>query len=216
MRRRIVHHRISMPARVFHSKKKTKNCRRTDEEGRLLEDYDEGESPVSVTSSEARRDETTRHEWRRRVILAAVIAFPTLIALATDDVLMLASLTGSYPGVGVQFVIPSLLVVYARRFVLFYITSRRLTSIRPGNHPVTFHTGSFALSMRDGTVRTVQLNRPSATVSQIRPTKLSLTRDPGCCETQNWDLRLSLGKKGERISPYFDFAEGNQLLDFGF
>uniref|UniRef100_A0A915BDP5 Amino acid transporter transmembrane domain-containing protein n=1 Tax=Parascaris univalens TaxID=6257 RepID=A0A915BDP5_PARUN len=89
---------------------------RTDEEGRLLEDYDAEEGPANVTSNEAHRDQTTNHEWRRRVILASVIAFPTLTALVTDDVLMLASLTGSYPGVGVQFVIPSLLVVYARRY----------------------------------------------------------------------------------------------------
>uniref|UniRef100_A0A7E4VV90 Aa_trans domain-containing protein n=1 Tax=Panagrellus redivivus TaxID=6233 RepID=A0A7E4VV90_PANRE len=45
------------------------------------------------------------------------ILLPTMLSLFKDDVLILASVTGSYPGVGVQFVIPSLLVIGARRYV---------------------------------------------------------------------------------------------------
>ncbi|VDM47720.1 unnamed protein product [Toxocara canis] len=88
-----------------------------DEEGRLLDsnDDDEDDPPLSETPTrEIIR--STRHRWRQAAITAAVIVLPALIALATDNVLLLASLTGSYPGAGVQFVIPSLLVVYARRY----------------------------------------------------------------------------------------------------
>jgi hypothetical protein len=46
-----------------------------------------------------------------------VILLPTVISLMTDNVLLLASITGSYPGVGVQFVIPSLLTIFARQTV---------------------------------------------------------------------------------------------------
>ncbi|KAL3092370.1 hypothetical protein niasHS_007579 [Heterodera schachtii] len=44
-----------------------------------------------------------------------VVAFPALISFSTDNVLLLASITGSFPGVGVQFVLPTLLVLGARR-----------------------------------------------------------------------------------------------------
>ncbi|KAE9555646.1 hypothetical protein FO519_001117 [Halicephalobus sp. NKZ332] len=44
------------------------------------------------------------------------ILLPTVLSFFNDNVLFLASITGSYPGVGVQFVIPSLLVLGARRF----------------------------------------------------------------------------------------------------
>ncbi|KAK6759793.1 hypothetical protein RB195_021392 [Necator americanus] len=45
-----------------------------------------------------------------------VIGFPTMISFFTDNVLMLATVTGSYPGVGVQFLIPCLLVMRARTY----------------------------------------------------------------------------------------------------
>ena len=44
------------------------------------------------------------------------ILLPTILSFFNDNVLLLASVTGSYPGVGVQFVIPSLLVLGARKF----------------------------------------------------------------------------------------------------
>ncbi|EPB80463.1 hypothetical protein ANCCEY_00360 [Ancylostoma ceylanicum] len=50
------------------------------------------------------------------VIPVLVIGLPTIISLITDDVLMLATITGSYPGVGVQFLIPCLLVMRARTY----------------------------------------------------------------------------------------------------
>ncbi|CAJ0935607.1 unnamed protein product, partial [Mesorhabditis belari] len=53
---------------------------------------------------------------RDLIIPAVVIALPTCISLFTDNVLLLASITGSYPGVGVQFIIPCLLVLAARSY----------------------------------------------------------------------------------------------------
>lgn len=55
-------------------------------------------------------------------LLVDRIAFPLLavlppivIALSTTDVELLVSLTGSYAGVGVQYIIPTMLVYYGRR-----------------------------------------------------------------------------------------------------
>ena len=44
------------------------------------------------------------------------IFLPTILSFFNDNVLVLASITGSYPGVGVQFIIPSCLVIGARKF----------------------------------------------------------------------------------------------------
>jgi len=44
-----------------------------------------------------------------------IVLIPTLISFFTDNVLFLASITGSYPGVGVQFMIPAMLIIGARR-----------------------------------------------------------------------------------------------------
>lgn len=44
-----------------------------------------------------------------------ILLLPTAVSLSTDDVEDLASYTGGYAGVGVQFVVPSLLVLAARR-----------------------------------------------------------------------------------------------------
>ncbi len=58
----------------------------------------------------------SRHERLVAIVVPVlVLAVPLTIALITDNVLILASITGSYPGVGVQFVIPCLLVIAARR-----------------------------------------------------------------------------------------------------
>ncbi|KAI1725625.1 transmembrane amino acid transporter protein domain-containing protein [Ditylenchus destructor] len=45
-----------------------------------------------------------------------VILLPTMLSFYTDNVLLLASITGSYPGVGVQFLIPAILTVGARAY----------------------------------------------------------------------------------------------------
>ncbi|KAH7732270.1 Amino acid transporter [Aphelenchoides avenae] len=45
-----------------------------------------------------------------------VVLLPATISFSTDNVLLLASITGSYPGVGVQFVIPSVLAIFSRKF----------------------------------------------------------------------------------------------------
>jgi len=44
-----------------------------------------------------------------------VIAIPTLIAFATNDLQLLVGVTGSYPGAGVQYIVPALLVFRSRR-----------------------------------------------------------------------------------------------------
>uniref|UniRef100_A0A0M3JRC2 Transmembrane protein 104 homolog (inferred by orthology to a C. elegans protein) n=1 Tax=Anisakis simplex TaxID=6269 RepID=A0A0M3JRC2_ANISI len=90
-----------------------------DDQGPLLDN----EQPIAQLASQQPDDDNTdtqpstthSNTLIRVIILSLVIIIPTLIALLTDNVLLLASLTGSYPGVGVQFVIPSLLVIYARR-----------------------------------------------------------------------------------------------------
>uniref|UniRef100_A0A1I7ZB42 Aa_trans domain-containing protein n=1 Tax=Steinernema glaseri TaxID=37863 RepID=A0A1I7ZB42_9BILA len=53
-----------------------------------------------------------------RIVLPIVtLLLPTLLSMYTDNVLLLATVTGSYPGVGVQFIIPSILVIGARAYV---------------------------------------------------------------------------------------------------
>ncbi|VDK51908.1 unnamed protein product [Anisakis simplex] len=54
---------------------------------------------------------------RRYIVMCLLIGLCTLIALLTDDVLILAEITGSYPGVMVQNVIPSLIAIFGRRQV---------------------------------------------------------------------------------------------------
>ncbi|VDD84866.1 unnamed protein product [Enterobius vermicularis] len=48
-----------------------------------------------------------RKKFTRGCCIFSVIAIPACISFFTDNVLLLASLTGSYPGVGVQYLIPS-------------------------------------------------------------------------------------------------------------
>ncbi|KAK0397622.1 hypothetical protein QR680_002195 [Steinernema hermaphroditum] len=53
-----------------------------------------------------------------RIVLPIItLLLPTLLSMYTDNVLLLATVTGSYPGVGVQFIIPSILVIGARSYV---------------------------------------------------------------------------------------------------
>ncbi|VDM51073.1 unnamed protein product [Toxocara canis] len=61
-------------------------------------------------------DSTSRlGRLRHHTIALVVVASATLIAVFTDNVLVLTSITGSYPGVGVQYIIPSLIAIYGRR-----------------------------------------------------------------------------------------------------
>ncbi|CAJ0610398.1 unnamed protein product [Cylicocyclus nassatus] len=75
------------------------------EQESLLEDDEE---------VDRRRRSSNHHKVSDFIIPIFVIGLPTIISLMTDNVLMLATITGSYPGVGVQFLIPCLLVVQAR------------------------------------------------------------------------------------------------------
>ncbi|VDO50391.1 unnamed protein product [Haemonchus placei] len=62
------------------------------------------------------RDSRLRRSTRadQVVIPILVIGIPTVASLLTENVLLLATVTGSYPGVAVQFMIPCFLVIYAR------------------------------------------------------------------------------------------------------
>lgn len=66
---------------------------------------------------------------------ALVIAFPTLLSFFTDNVLLLASITGSYPGVGVQFIIPSILALGARSYLKQHFNSLNI----PRENASPFH-----------------------------------------------------------------------------
>ena len=74
------------------------------------------DSDVDLTSLPSRTGSSKF--LQKRCALIAVIVLPVAVSLITNNVLLLASLTGNYPGVGVQYIIPSLLVLYARRWVV--------------------------------------------------------------------------------------------------
>ncbi|GMT36048.1 hypothetical protein PFISCL1PPCAC_27345 [Pristionchus fissidentatus] len=57
-----------------------------------------------------------RTSWSSLLVPVLAIGLPTLISFFSDNVLFLASATGSYPGVFVQFLIPCLLVLRARQY----------------------------------------------------------------------------------------------------
>ncbi|KAK5979629.1 Transmembrane protein [Trichostrongylus colubriformis] len=83
--------------------------RLSSEEESLLEDDDIDEHDSRLRSS-------SRTIQRYDIIIpVVVIGVPTVTALLTDNVLLLATITGSYPGVAVQFLIPCSLVLYARK-----------------------------------------------------------------------------------------------------
>ncbi|KIH59754.1 hypothetical protein ANCDUO_10004 [Ancylostoma duodenale] len=84
-------------------------------------------TPMRASEQESLLEDEEEHDTRTRranrplevsdvVIPVLVVGLPTIISLLTDDVLMLATVTGSYPGVGVQFLIPCLLVMRARTY----------------------------------------------------------------------------------------------------
>jgi hypothetical protein len=76
-----------------------------------------GENEVGTSTAPPDEDASkTSKQWLSEVVVPLVVVLlPAVIALLTDNVTLLASITGSYPGVGVQFVLPSLLVIAARR-----------------------------------------------------------------------------------------------------
>uniref|UniRef100_A0A915BTV3 Amino acid transporter transmembrane domain-containing protein n=1 Tax=Parascaris univalens TaxID=6257 RepID=A0A915BTV3_PARUN len=77
----------------------------------LLEDRPDSDPEIVVVDTISKIG-----QWRHYAIALVVIASATLIAFCTDNVLMLTSITGSYPGVGVQYIIPSIIAIYGRRF----------------------------------------------------------------------------------------------------
>ncbi|KHJ98886.1 transmembrane amino acid transporter protein [Oesophagostomum dentatum] len=93
---------------------------------RVLRDLIAPSEPLASEEESLLEDEGERDRRARRssrplqvsdvVIPVFVIGLPTLISMVTDNVLLLATVTGSYPGVGVQFLIPCLLVLRARSY----------------------------------------------------------------------------------------------------
>jgi hypothetical protein len=57
---------------------------------------------------------------RKIVFALAVVIPPFAIAFATRDVLLLVSITGSYAGLGIMWIIPACMVIFARRYCIFF------------------------------------------------------------------------------------------------
>ncbi|KAK6040485.1 hypothetical protein COOONC_22010 [Cooperia oncophora] len=82
------------------------------EEESLLEDENDDDD-----ERDSRLRRSSRSDHRYDVIIPiVVIGIPMAVAMLTDNVLLLATVTGSYPGVAVQFLIPCWLVVSARKY----------------------------------------------------------------------------------------------------
>uniref|UniRef100_A0A0N5BDG9 Aa_trans domain-containing protein n=1 Tax=Strongyloides papillosus TaxID=174720 RepID=A0A0N5BDG9_STREA len=85
---------------------------------RLLSDSDNEESDREERTGNAGTRTVNRNgenKFFSNIIIPIVaIALPTFLSLSTENVLFLACITGSYPGVGVQFIIPCLVVIGAR------------------------------------------------------------------------------------------------------
>ncbi|KAJ1362565.1 hypothetical protein KIN20_022166 [Parelaphostrongylus tenuis] len=86
------------------------------------------------------------------VVPILVITLPTIISLMTDDVLLLAAVTGSYPGVAVQFLIPCLLIMRSRRYAKsvlnFPVPKKYASPFQSNNWPYAiFVWSAFAVIM---------------------------------------------------------------------
>ncbi|UMM40262.1 hypothetical protein L5515_016957 [Caenorhabditis briggsae] len=93
-------------------------CPKTGQENEsLLEADNQIEDNDTDDEREARNGNPARNEKTIFDVLVPtlVLALPTFLSLLTDDMLLLASITGSFPGVAVQFAIPCLLVTAARK-----------------------------------------------------------------------------------------------------
>uniref|UniRef100_A0A0K0FDX0 Transmembrane protein 104 homolog (inferred by orthology to a C. elegans protein) n=1 Tax=Strongyloides venezuelensis TaxID=75913 RepID=A0A0K0FDX0_STRVS len=85
---------------------------------RLLSDSDNEESDREERTGNAGTRTVNRNgenKFFSNIFIPIVaVALPTFLSLSTENVLFLACITGSYPGVGVQFIIPCLVVIGAR------------------------------------------------------------------------------------------------------
>uniref|UniRef100_A0A8R1I8C9 Aa_trans domain-containing protein n=1 Tax=Caenorhabditis japonica TaxID=281687 RepID=A0A8R1I8C9_CAEJA len=112
-------------------------CPKTGQENESL--LEEDNQTDDNDTDDERETRTARGERSIFDVLVPIIvlALPTFLSLLTDDMLLLASITGSFPGVAVQFAIPCLLVSAARkhaRSVLNFPVPRRNNS--PFQSPV--------------------------------------------------------------------------------
>lgn len=85
----------------------------TEEESLLDDNADSDNESTGSHDSRLNRTETSSSNL---ILGILVVVLPTFISLMTDDLLLLATITGSYPGVGIQFVVPCLLVIAARKY----------------------------------------------------------------------------------------------------
>lgn len=114
-------------------------CPKTGQENEsLLEEDNQVEDNDTDDEREARNGNTRSEKTIFDVLVPAlVLALPTFLSLMTDDMLLLASITGSFPGVAVQFAIPCLLVTAARkhaRSVLNFPVPRK--NVSPFQSPI--------------------------------------------------------------------------------
>ena len=75
--------------------------------------------------------------WKRLLFPTIAGVLPLTIAVATRDFELLVDITGSYPGIGVEFVIPTLLVVFGRRWV------QQQQSTAKGGKVINLHRSPF-------------------------------------------------------------------------
>jgi amino acid permease len=81
------------------------------------EDMIDLRSPVPTSTSSPTNNRSAFFDQISPFIFPFIAIFlPTILSFFNDNVLVLASITGSYPGVGVQFIIPSCLVIGARKY----------------------------------------------------------------------------------------------------
>uniref|UniRef100_A0A1I7XVQ7 Translationally-controlled tumor protein homolog n=1 Tax=Heterorhabditis bacteriophora TaxID=37862 RepID=A0A1I7XVQ7_HETBA len=116
--------------KVFKEMVPTNNGTRVEEESLLDNDH---ETPLRPRSRNIRPTEPID-----LIIPIIVLGLPTLISMLTDDVLLLAAITGSYPGVGVQFLIPCFLVIHARTYA-----KGTLNFPVPKKHASPFHSNAW-------------------------------------------------------------------------
>lgn len=74
-------------------------------------------STIPVTSIGSNDSMTMYKAFNLYAIPTLVVILPTVISFFTDNVLLLTAITGSFPGVGVQFLIPSILAIAARSYL---------------------------------------------------------------------------------------------------
>ncbi|CAI2356566.1 unnamed protein product [Caenorhabditis sp. 36 PRJEB53466] len=90
-------------------------CPKTGQENESLLEEDRQDGDNDTDDEREVRPVRNERSIFEVLVPTIVLALPTFLSLLTDDMLLLASITGSFPGVAVQFAIPCLLVTAARK-----------------------------------------------------------------------------------------------------